>query len=201
MSDQPFWERAYRDSESSTFGEPSKEFYELIQLLPPGGAVLDLGCGEGRNALFLAENGFQVTAIDISGRGIQKLNRLAKAKGLSIHTKVQDMREYPFEQSFDLIVSHGCLHLIERACWQSLIRQFKEYTKPRGYNVVAVFTNTINPPDDLRRFCLGLFREGELFEHYKDWIPCRRESYVLEDQHPGEIQHRHPINKIVARKP
>lgn len=201
MSAEPFWEKAYQDFETSTFGGPSEEFHHLTRLLPHGGKVLDLGCGEGRNALFLAEHGFDVTAIDISRQGIRKLNHLAEAKGLSIRTEVRDMREYHFHESFDLIVSHGCLHLIERPCWRPLLGRFKEHTQRGGYNVVAVFTDAMEPPDDLRGFCLGLFHEGELFEQYEDWIPYRRQSYTIDDRHPGGMRHRHPINKIVARKP
>jgi tellurite methyltransferase len=170
-------------------------------LLPHGAKALDLGCGEGRNALFLAENGLEVTAVDVSAGGIRKLEHLAAAKGLRLRSEVGDMRDYPFRESFDLIVAHGCLHLVERVSWRSLLRQFKQHTRRGGYNVAAVFTDTIEPPDDLKKFCLGLFGEGELFDYYEDWIPCRRESYVLDDQHPGGAKHRHPINKIVARKP
>ncbi|MCP4538768.1 MAG: methyltransferase domain-containing protein [Chloroflexi bacterium] len=162
---------------------------------------MDLGCGEGRNALFLAENGLDVTAVDISARGIEKLNHLAHAQGLAMQTRVQDMRDYVFEEQFDLIISHGCLHFIERTDWESLLEQFKAHTKPGRYNVVAVFSDTIKPPDDLKAFCVGLFCEGELFKHYGDWITHVEKSYVLEDQHPGGAEHRHPINKVVAQKP
>ncbi len=201
MPSEPFWEKAYEDLHTSTFGRPSREFQDLVRFLPRPAKALDLGCGEGRNALFLAENGLDVTAVDISAGGIRKLNQLAAAKGLSLRTEVRDMRDYPFRESFDLIVAHGCLHLIERVCWQSLLAKCKRHTKRGGYNVVAVFTDTIGPPDDLKELCLGLFREGELFDYYEDWIPYRRESYVFDDEHPGGTRHRHPVNKIVMRKP
>lgn len=67
--------------------------------------------------------------------------------------------------------------------------------------MVAVFADTIEPPDDLKGFCVGLFREGELFDYYEDWIACRTESYLFDDEHPGGIRHQHPVNKIVTRKP
>ena len=186
---------------ASSFGKPSKEFYDLIHRLPQGAKVLDLGCGEGRNALFLAEHGFDVTAVDISARGIRKLTHLADTQALSMKAVVQDMRTYAFQEDFDLIISHGCLHLIERRDWQVLLARFKHYTKPGGYNVVAVFTDSIPPAEDMKEFCVGLFREAELFEHYAGWIAHSRESYMLEHEHPGNIKHRHPINKIVAQKP
>jgi hypothetical protein len=53
----------------------------------------------------------------------------------------------------------------------------------------------------MKDFMIGLFREGELFELYKGWRTVLRQSYVLEDEHPGSMKHRHPVNKLVAQKP
>ena len=182
-------------------GSPSQEIREIASQLPSGARVLDLGCGEGRNALFLAECGFRVTAVDISEAGISKLNALARERQIDIRSEVADMRTYHFPDMFDLIVSHGCLHLVERESWQQLILRFKAYTKPGGFNVVVVFTDTLPPPDDLKEFCLGLFREKEIFSMYSDWEVLLQRSYTIQDQHPGSPPHTHPINKLVARKP
>lgn len=200
MSHAPFWENAYAQLEGvSAFGEPAEELVRLANLLPPGASVLDLGCGEGRNALYLAGRGFEVTAVDISVAGIEKLNHLARQRGLSLRAEVRDMRHYAFEQKYHLTVAHGSLHLIEREHWRSLIRKIKAHTHAGGYNVLVVFTDAIAPPDDLKDFHVGLFQEGELFEFYEDWEIILRQSYILNDEHPGNIKHRHPINKLVAR--
>lgn len=201
MSDAPFWETAYAQLESAgAFGGPAEELVGLADLLPRASSALDLGCGEGRNALYLAERGLKVTAVDISEAGIGKLRHLARRRGLNVKTEVCDMRDYAFRQSYDLIVAHGSLHLIERKHWMNLINSIKTHTSSGGYNVVVVFTDAIPPPDDLKAFHLGLFREGELFEFYEDWEMLVRSSYILEDEHPGNIRHTHPINKVVARK-
>ena len=198
---QPFWEEAYADLNVPTFGGPSQEVRDVVSELRSGAGVLDLGCGEGRNTIFLAESGFDVTAVDISETGIRKLKALARKKSLDIRSEVADMRDYQFPHSFDLIMSHGCLHLVERESWQRLIPLFKAHTNPGGINIVVVFTDTIPPPDDLRDFCLGLFREGEVFSLYSDWEPVLQQSYRFEDEHPGSSRHTHPVNKLVARKP
>jgi 2-polyprenyl-3-methyl-5-hydroxy-6-metoxy-1,4-benzoquinol methylase len=67
---QPFWEKAYADLDTPAIrgGEPSQEIREIVSQLPSAARVLGLGCGEGRNALFLAECGFRVTAVDIEQR-------------------------------------------------------------------------------------------------------------------------------------
>ncbi len=200
---QPFWEKTYADLTTPTFrgGMPSQEIKDISSKLLPEAKVLDLGCGEGRNALFLAECGFDVTAVDISETGIRKLNILAKERQLDIRSEVADMRAYHFPHSFDMIVSHGCLHFVARESWQRLIPLFKAHTNPGDVNVVVVFTDRIPPPDDLKEFCLGLFREGEVFSMYSDWEVELQQSYTLEDQHPDSPPHKHPINKLVARKP
>jgi tellurite methyltransferase len=159
-----------------------------------------LGCGEGRNALFLAEQGYDVTAVDISSNGIEKLRQIAQRRGLVIQSQIQDMRRYQWNVEYDLIVSHGCLHFIERSDWQQLLNKFKTHTRHGGYNVAAVFTDSIAPPEDLRDYCVGLFHEAELFSYYADWRVCIQESYVKEDEHPGSPAHKHPINKIVAQR-
>lgn len=198
---QPFWEDAYADLNTPTFGGPSQEVRDVVPRLRPGARVLDIGCGEGRNALFLAECGFDVTAVDISETGMRKLSALARERKLNLRAEVADMRRYRLPHAFDLIAAHGCLHLVERQSWQQLIPLFKAHTTPGGINMLVVFTDAIPPPDDLRKFCLGLFREGELFSLYSDWEPVLQRSYTFEDKHPGSPPHRHAANKLVARKP
>lgn len=203
MNKKPFWEDSYKKkdlADAFICGEPSAEFHDLIKLLPQNGKVLDLGCGDGRNAIFLAENGFDVKAVDISETGIEKLKHLARNRGLNIETEIRDIRDYSFKDTYDLIIAHGCLHLIERRYWTRLIDRIKSHTNMGGYNVIAVFTDTIPPPDDLKDFTIGLFQEGELFEKYQGWQIILQKSYIKEDEHPGVKKHRHPINKIVALK-
>jgi tellurite methyltransferase len=203
MRDEPFWEEAYGDLDSpSAFGAPSTEVIELAHLLPEKARVLDLGCGDGRNALYLAERGFQIKAIDSSSRAIQKLDHTAHERALVVDTVVQDIRDWVIEirENFDLVLAHGCLHLIEPHHSCHVIEQMKTATKIGGYNVIAVFTDAIEPPDDLRPFIRGLFTDREIFSHYSDWQITQSYSYIFEDEHPGGIRHRHAVDKVVARK-
>jgi len=82
-------------------------------LFKPKSSVLCLGEGEGRNALFLAKNNFDVTAIDASDVGLQKAKELAKDNNCNIETKQLDLNDWePKEKSFDAIVC-SYLHLEE----------------------------------------------------------------------------------------
>ncbi len=198
---QPFWEETYRDSGTATFGEASREIVELASRLPAGSRVLDMGCGEGRNALFVARRGFEVDAFDISEHGIDKLTAAAVKLGVGVNAWVEDMKSFEFSRSYDLVISHGVLHLLAREEWTRIIESMQAATKEGGVNVVAVFTDTLPTPEDLAPHVRGLFREGELLQIYSGWHIESFESYVKEDEHPHGIHHRHPINKIIARRP
>jgi tellurite methyltransferase len=204
MVTKPFWEEGYRrPGKLDTFGggKPSKDVVAAASGLSPGASVLDLGCGEGRNAVYLGSLGLDTWAVDISSAGIAKLNATAKEMELSVHASVCDMRTYAFPRCFDLVVCHGCLHLVERDAWQRILDRIRDNTVAGGLNVVVVFTDTVPEPEDHCGLMVGLFREGELFEHYHDWDILESSSFEFEDEHPGGIRHRHAGNRLTARKP
>ena len=151
MVKKPFWEESYkRPGKLDTFrgGKPSNDVIAAASMLKKGSTALDLGCGEGRNAIYLASIGFDTSAIDISKPGIDKLNAAASEMGLNIKSSIYDMREYKLKRSYDLIVSHGCLHLVERKEWQKVINNIKNNTAPGGLNVICVFTDKLPEPED-----------------------------------------------------
>ena len=160
--------------------------------------ILDLGCGDGRNAIPLAESGFDVTAVDISEAGIAKINTLTRGRGLCIQAVVADMGSYRIQDRYDLIVAHGCLHLLERTQWKRIVKNMQEHTLPGGYNAVTVFTESVPASHDMVDFFVGLFHEEELFTVYSHWDLMLRKSYTFRDEHPGGIRHTHAANKIVA---
>ena len=88
--------------------EPDESLVELVTPLRPGSAV-DLGAGEGRNSLWLARRGWDVTAVDASAVALDRLAAVAAAEGLSIRTVVDDLVAISPESpeasdSFDLVV-------------------------------------------------------------------------------------------------
>jgi SAM-dependent methyltransferase len=93
----------------------------LSEWLPrvPAGKALDLACGAGRNALYLAESGFQVDAIDISREGLRLAAQQAEERGLAINWIEHDLDEpYEFADDYNLIVVlwYVNLPLITRLC-------------------------------------------------------------------------------------
>ena len=80
------WAREYaRDPERYVFGTaPSDWAREIARLVRPGAAVLDLGCGEGRDSVFFAGLGAAVTGVDLSTDGLAKARRLARQRGVRV---------------------------------------------------------------------------------------------------------------------
>jgi tellurite methyltransferase len=82
-SSQAEWDEKHRLGAENDSAEPAGIVYELWPLLPPG-AALDLACGTGRNALFLAERGRHVTAVDRSGAGLEILEAQAQSRRIPV---------------------------------------------------------------------------------------------------------------------
>ena len=202
MTETPFWETSYRDDNAATFGKgPTRDVKELWHRFDPAWSVLDVGCGEGRNSLFLASKGMSVDAFDISESGIEKLKRLAEKRGVEVNAWVQDLTTFRFQKTYDLILSNGVLHLVERQEWQDFIARAREHTNPGGMNLIGIFTNRLPATPDNAPFTKALFNEDDLEKLYSDWEILKSDNYEFEDEHPGGIRHRHAAGHIAARKP
>jgi SAM-dependent methyltransferase len=102
--DRAGWDRRYAGSELLWTAEPNRFLAAEVAELQAGRA-LDLGCGEGRNAVWLAERGWEVTGLDFSEVGLAKARRLADEHGVSVDWVLADVREYvPASDGFDLVV-------------------------------------------------------------------------------------------------
>jgi len=104
-SDQKRWDKRFRKKEFALGKEPNPFLKKHIHLLPKG-KTLDMAAGEGRNAVFLAQNGFEVDAVDISEKGLKKARKLAREKGVKINTFLVDLDQHPIgKERYDLIVN------------------------------------------------------------------------------------------------
>lgn len=98
------WNRRYAGSELLWSAEPNLFFAAEARALPPGRA-LDLACGEGRNALWLAERGWDVTAVDFSDVALARARKLAAARGVGVDWIGADVRTWePPPGAFGLVV-------------------------------------------------------------------------------------------------
>jgi 2-polyprenyl-3-methyl-5-hydroxy-6-metoxy-1,4-benzoquinol methylase len=102
-TDQKRWDKRFGQKEFALGKEPNTFLRKHIRLLPKGKA-LDIAAGEGRNAVFLAQQGFEVDAVDISEKGLKKAQKLARKKGVKINTSLMDLDQYPIgKEQYDLI--------------------------------------------------------------------------------------------------
>ena len=99
------WDQRY-DTSEYVYGTDPNEFLAGVVAEMPVGKTLCLAEGEGRNAVFLAEHGHQVTAVDSSAVGLEKAERLANERGVPITTVTADLAHYEIEpDSWDAVVS------------------------------------------------------------------------------------------------
>ena len=99
------WDERYDTSEYVYGTDPNDFLASLIDEMP-GGRTLCIAEGEGRNAVFLAEHGHEVVAVDASAVGLEKARRLAAERGVSIETLVADLSRFEIApESWDAIVS------------------------------------------------------------------------------------------------
>lgn len=199
----PFWEETYLKDDVMTFSvEPNRTIKEFEHLLKRQSAILEAGCGEGQNVLYLAKQGYcNIDAFDISEAGISKLKRLCEINGVNINAFVQDLTTCTFGKKYDLIMSFATLCFVAKSDWKKFITQAKENTNAGGIHIMHIFTDTVPASPDIAPFAIGLAKDGEMKEMYHDWEILQFQSYTFEDEHPNVPKHMHAVNKIVAQKP
>lgn len=102
-NDKEHWEKTYSGERYEPKRNPSALLTEWLNDRSPGKA-LDFASGTGRNALYLAEKGYDVTAVDISPSAVQLAEQAAREKGVSIKWVVADLDDYVIRERYDLIV-------------------------------------------------------------------------------------------------
>ena len=130
---QQKWDNHYSDAE---LGAPSKILMENAHLLPQSGEALEIACGMGANAVFMARHGLHAHAWDISKVAIDKLQTYAFDEKLALIAQIRDVtQDPPAEKSFDVIVVS---HYLERSLIPSLIKALN----PGGLLVYQTFSKS-----------------------------------------------------------
>lgn len=140
--------------------QPASLLVENLELLP-GGKALDLACGKGRNSLYLAEQGWEVEAVDISQDALGELEARAKEAGLRISAYPCDLtRERPQGGEYHLIVVFKYLQ-------RDLMSWIKEALAPGGVLVYETFT-VEQPQFGKPTHPDHLLNRGELLDTFRD---------------------------------
>jgi cyclopropane fatty-acyl-phospholipid synthase-like methyltransferase len=132
------WEKLYQERDVETMPWYNSLLdadldQALNNLNIKAGTLLDLGTGPATQAIALAQRGFQVTASDISEAAIAKAENQAKAKGLHISFKQDDILDTHLDQTFDFVFDRGCFHILNPERRQDYVGIVHGLLPPQGY--------------------------------------------------------------------
>ena len=182
------WNERYSRDEN-IIKEPMPLVVRAVSKLEPGRA-LDLACGTGRHAIFLAERGWQVTAVDASIVGIELARKAAHERAVEVDWRVIDLESEGFEieaEAYDLI---GLFYYLQR----NLFQQIRAGVRPGGLVIAAIHMVDYSP--DIKEMNPAfLLQPGELRQEFRGWE-------FLHDYEgtPTEGGHKRRTAEIIARK-
>jgi len=143
---------------SDALGEPTAIFLEFFDRFEHEDArVLDVGCGQGRDALFIARLGHRVVGVDISPNGIRDLISAANTEDLSVEGVVADITAYKPKGLFDIILLDRTLHMLSEATRLAVLQQLLDHVEVEGWVLIADEASNIS----------GF--EGVISKHRFDW--------------------------------
>lgn len=186
--DRKKWNKRYNAKEYIYGKDPIKFLQENVELLTKGKALV-LAMGEGRNAVFLAKNGFDVDGCDISEKAVEKCESLARENGVTLNAFVADLEEYKIPSGkYDLIT---CFYYTQR----NLIPQIKEGLREGGMVMFETYTidqlkygNDAPGPKNPDY----LLKHNELLDSFRDF-------HILYYKE-GEIAENKSVASLIARK-
>lgn len=203
VNEVTMYEDAYSHDDDYYWGLlPSKISYDLLEAAPPVRPLrlLDVGCGEGRDSVFFAKNGYNVTAFDISESGLEKARRLAARSCVNISFFQANINDFRLDTEFDIIFSSGLFHYILPELRDEIIENYQAHTSKGGVHVFNVFVGKpfiAPPPENEPVSCF--WKSGELFTYYADWY-LRKADELIFDCNSSGIPHQHCINQILAER-
>ena len=196
------YEEFYRSDEYFWGTEPADFLEKLIAVKPPrpGIKVLDIGCGEGKDAVYMAQKGYDVTAFDLTESGIRKTFRLAAERGTKLKAYTADINDFETDETFDIIYSTGTIQYLADENIPGFFEKIMKMTRPHGLHYFNVFVEKpylALPPDWDREE--KMWKTGTLFSYYADWKIHLIDEVTFEDN-SGGVPHFHCMDLILAEK-
>jgi tellurite methyltransferase len=179
------WNRKYGAGNPNPGFVPDPLLERCAPLLNDHGLALDIACGVGHNALFLARRGYEVVAVDGSETGLGYARAALRGTGLNVHLVVGDLERFaPPPARFDLVLVVRFLH-------RPLIAPLQRALKPGGLFIYQTFnTNYVRDRPDFRRDFL--LEPGELIAQFRDFeILDANDSPDLAEPQTFVIARRH----------
>lgn len=168
--------------------------------------ALDIGAGEGRNAIYLSKIGFDVVAVEPSVEGCKKIDAKARELNLNIDVQNKDFLSLKVKDKFNFILASTSLEHMEYEYLQEAIQKIKNSLNVGGYIYIVVFTEKdpgfkkdIQNASECAMFIKHYFKENELKNYFSDFEIIYYNEYLKEDLTHGK-PHYHGKAKIFARK-
>jgi len=152
-----WWNERYRQADGFYYSkEPSSFLMKWAEIFPKNAQIMDVACGEGRNAVALAKQGFRVTASDFSDVALERAQELGKQSGAELTWKKQDLDFFmPDLMAYDVMLC------VDFRPPPTLLKNFFRGLKKEGFVVIESFlTSACQEKKDLEVF--ETFRSGEL---------------------------------------
>jgi 2-polyprenyl-3-methyl-5-hydroxy-6-metoxy-1,4-benzoquinol methylase len=168
----------------------------------PQGRALDLGAGEGSDAIRLALLGYEVHAVEVSTIGAKKIRNFAQEANTKLRVTAIDIRDFTPDGQYDVVVCNGVLHYVKDK--KSVISLMQNVTSPGGVNVISLWS-TFTPVPDCHEivpvYCDD--EQGEVTRSYRDWTT----EFIYYDRNKAETAHSdlrahsHSHLKLITTKP
>lgn len=166
------------------------------------GRALDLGAGEGADAIRLAKLGYDVEAIEISAVAVAKIRAFAGQEDICLRVSQHDIRDYIPAGPYDVVICNGVLHYIRDK--GPVIDRIMEITRPGGIDVISAWSKHTPVPEFHNSVPVFLAEEdGVISQKYQGWIIefFRLDRKKPEKSHVDLPPHHHSHIKMIARKP
>ena len=200
------YDSGYRACKCFWGTEPSSLVMRLSLIVDSflGLDVLDAGCGEGKNALFLAARGGFVRACDVSEFAIANARELATTRAVEgVRFEVKDVRELQLQANrFDVVIAYGLLHCLRgRSEVSSLCRRLQSATRVGGYLILCAFNDRRQDLTAHPGFSPTLLAHDTYKDLFVDWTLIECSDSDLTETHPNNgIEHTHSMTRLLAKK-
>jgi cyclopropane fatty-acyl-phospholipid synthase-like methyltransferase len=200
------YDTGYRSCRCFWGTEPGSLVMKLSQVITSfvGLDVLDVGCGEGKNAMFFAARGAVVRAVDISEIAIDHARELASASRVyDILFDVKDARDLGLSPNqFDVVVAYGLFHCLgERDEISSVCTRLQSATRTGGYFILCAFNSRRQDLTAHPGFAPTILAHDDYAAMFSGWEILECTDKDLTEIHPNNgIQHTHSMTRILAKK-
>ncbi|WP_459476917.1 class I SAM-dependent methyltransferase [Clostridium saccharoperbutylacetonicum] len=142
--DNEWWNKFYSNKEKAVPFFKNNPDENLITYFDRGilkeGKALDIGCGKGRNSIYIAKKGLEVCGVDFSETSIEMANKIATEQGRKVKFSCQSIFDFQSEkENYDFIYDSGCFHHIKPHRREQYLSTILKYLKPNGYFAMICF--------------------------------------------------------------